>query len=135
MICFCYFFDSVFLFVCNRCLHRCFFGFLVSYSPYKVSQRKNLPPCRVQFSAIRNSFLICKKYFIAINIYAGFANKDWLVTLLGGNYSCLLDELLIAVLLFVHRFTMGNTLSKSNFSALQTAYRKLGSFFFFYINL
>ena len=45
-----------------------------------VLQRKRFHCFGVQFSAIHNSFLICQIYFKSINIYARFANMDWLVT-------------------------------------------------------
>lgn len=45
-----------------------------------VLQGKRFHCFGVQFSAIHNSFLICQIYFKAINIYARFANMDWLVT-------------------------------------------------------
>lgn len=80
-----------------------------------VLQRKRFHRFDVQFSAIHNSFLICQIYFKAINIYARFANMNWLVTHRAGFSSRLLDELSNWRQLCVHWFTMGNLKSKSNF--------------------
>lgn len=79
------FFYSVFLFVWKRCIQT-FYPLLPFLTSELISRWKSLQRFDVQFSAIRNSFLICKKYFIAINIYASFANMDWLVTLPSGNF-------------------------------------------------
>lgn len=60
-----------------------FIGFVVLYAQNGelVFIKEGYFIVDVQLSAIRNSVLICKKYLLAINIYATFENKNWLVTL------------------------------------------------------
>lgn len=79
---------------------RCTCDFVIPYCQF-FSTNENVNGLN-QFSAIRNSFLICKKYFIAINIYAGFANKNWLITLRGWIFVSFADWTLERVQLCVH---------------------------------